>query len=196
MRSRYQPSELRTAKLWWIVSLDFGGRTWRVSQASLSIESTEAGRWLSVSAGLDTAEAQLTAPWMGTAPEQRSISLELSIPELDVGLLLSRNYELDGAPVEVAIWREGDTWEDRLQILRGQITSYEWGAKGEALALEAEGVPAGPINDMAEVFADPQVAARGMRFRPEGAFVDGIASPIVIDGERMAALGGAPVLGG
>ena len=138
MRSRFQPSELRTAKLWWIVSLDFGGRTWRVSQAPLSIESTDAGRWLSVSAGLDTAEAQLTAPWMGTAPERRSISLELSIPELDVGMLLSRGYELDSAPVEVALWREGDQWEDRLQILRGQITSYEWGAKGEALALEAE----------------------------------------------------------
>ena len=30
-------------------------------------------------------------------------------------------------------------------------------------ALEAAGVPAGPINDMADVFADPQVIARGMR---------------------------------
>jgi hypothetical protein len=138
MRTRFQPSELRTAKLWWIVSFDFGGRTWRVSQGCLSIESTDLNRWISVSAGLDTAEAQLSAPWMGSAPEQRSISLEMSIPELDVGLLLSRNYELDGAPVELAIWREGDTWEDRLQILRGQVTSYEWGAKGEVLAIEAE----------------------------------------------------------
>jgi len=138
MRSRYQPSELRTARLWWIVSFDFGGRTWRVSQAPLSIESTEAGRWLSVSAGLDTAEAQLAAPWMGTAPESRSVSLEMSIPELDVGVLLARGYELDGAPVEVTLWREGDQWEDRLQILRGQITGYEWGARGEMLAIEAE----------------------------------------------------------
>ncbi|MBV0913646.1 CaiB/BaiF CoA transferase family protein [Anianabacter salinae] len=30
-------------------------------------------------------------------------------------------------------------------------------------ACEAEGVPAGPINDMAEVFADPQVVHRGMQ---------------------------------
>src|SRR5690606_39492654 len=30
-------------------------------------------------------------------------------------------------------------------------------------ACEAEGVPAGPINDMGEVFADPQIVARGMR---------------------------------
>jgi crotonobetainyl-CoA:carnitine CoA-transferase CaiB-like acyl-CoA transferase len=52
-------------------------------------------------------------------------------------------------------------------------------------ALEAEGVPAGPINTVDEVFADPQVVARGMRIAPEG--VPGVASPIVIDGERMVA---------
>jgi crotonobetainyl-CoA:carnitine CoA-transferase CaiB-like acyl-CoA transferase len=70
-----------------------------------------------------------------------------------------------------------------------------WEAQPLSLALEAEGVPAGPINDIAGVFADPQVAARAMRFRPEGASVDGLASPIVIDGERMVATTGAPPLG-
>lgn len=42
-------------------------------------------------------------------------------------------------------------------------------------ACEAEGVPAGPINDMAEVFEDPQVQARGMRIAPEG--IPGVRSP-------------------
>jgi crotonobetainyl-CoA:carnitine CoA-transferase CaiB-like acyl-CoA transferase len=47
--------------------------------------------------------------------------------------------------------------------------------------LEEAGVPAGPINDLAEVFADPQVIERGMKLmlahpeQPEAAFV---ASPI------------------
>lgn len=50
-------------------------------------------------------------------------------------------------------------------------------------ALETAGVPAGPINAVDEVFADPQVRARGMRIEREG--VPGLASPIVIDGERM-----------
>ncbi len=71
-----------------------------------------------------------------------------------------------------------------------------WDAQPLSLALEAEGVPAGPINDLAGVFADPQVVARGMRFRPEGAAIDAVASPIVIDGERMVAATGAPPLGG
>ena len=81
-----------------------------------------------------------------------------------------------------------------IPLLAGRIAA--WDAQPLSLALEAEGVPAGPINDLAGVFADPQVIARGLRYRPDGAFVDGLASPIVIDGERMAAPTGAPPLGG
>jgi crotonobetainyl-CoA:carnitine CoA-transferase CaiB-like acyl-CoA transferase len=67
--------------------------------------------------------------------------------------------------------------------------------KGELLtALAASGVPAGPINTVAEVFADPQVAARGLRLDFGG--VPGIASPIVIDGKRQVAEKPSPALGG
>ncbi|MBX9881813.1 MAG: CoA transferase [Sphingomonas sp.] len=50
-------------------------------------------------------------------------------------------------------------------------------------ALEQVGVPAGPINNVAEVFADPQVRARGLAITRDG--LPGVASPIVIDGARM-----------
>ncbi|GGO56025.1 Crotonobetainyl-CoA:carnitine CoA-transferase CaiB [Roseovarius pacificus] len=46
---------------------------------------------------------------------------------------------------------------------------------GLLAACEEQGVPAGPINDLAEVFDDPQVRARGMRVDPEG--VPGVRSP-------------------
>jgi crotonobetainyl-CoA:carnitine CoA-transferase CaiB-like acyl-CoA transferase len=59
----------------------------------------------------------------------------------------------------------------------------DWAKADLYEALEAEGVPAGPINTVDEVFADPQVIARGMAILREG--VPGVASPIVIDGERM-----------
>jgi crotonobetainyl-CoA:carnitine CoA-transferase CaiB-like acyl-CoA transferase len=61
----------------------------------------------------------------------------------------------------------------------------QWAKADLYEALEAEGVPAGPINAVDEVFADPQVIARGMRIEREG--LPGIASPITIDGERMVA---------
>ena len=53
-----------------------------------------------------------------------------------------------------------------------------------ARQLEEAGIPAGPINDVAAVFADPQVIHRGMQIEGD---VPGLASPIVIDGKRQVA---------
>jgi crotonobetainyl-CoA:carnitine CoA-transferase CaiB-like acyl-CoA transferase len=59
-------------------------------------------------------------------------------------------------------------------------------------ALEAAGIPAGPINGVDAVFADPHIVRRGLRI--EGG-VPGLASPIVIDGRRQVAERPAPRLG-
>jgi crotonobetainyl-CoA:carnitine CoA-transferase CaiB-like acyl-CoA transferase len=60
-------------------------------------------------------------------------------------------------------------------------------------ACEAEGVPAGPINNMAEVFADPQVVARGLQIAPEG--LPGVRSPMTFSGAELALDRPAPRLG-
>lgn len=57
-------------------------------------------------------------------------------------------------------------------------------------SLEDAGVPAGPINELDDVFADPHVVARGLAITPEGK--KGVASPIVIDGVRMVSDQAAP----
>jgi crotonobetainyl-CoA:carnitine CoA-transferase CaiB-like acyl-CoA transferase len=46
-------------------------------------------------------------------------------------------------------------------------------------ALEAVGVPAGPINALSDVFADPQVLARGMRVDLDAAGIAGGLVPSV-----------------
>ncbi|ODA67086.1 Succinyl-CoA:(R)-benzylsuccinate CoA-transferase subunit BbsF [Methyloligella halotolerans] len=66
--------------------------------------------------------------------------------------------------------------------------------------LQAEGVPAGPINDLEEVFAEPQLAHRKLRIDladdgAAGGTIPGLRSPIVIDGEPMAAERPSPRLG-
>jgi crotonobetainyl-CoA:carnitine CoA-transferase CaiB-like acyl-CoA transferase len=60
-------------------------------------------------------------------------------------------------------------------------------------AFEAAAVPAGPINTIADVFADPQVIARGLKQERDG--VPTVASPIVIDGVRQIADHASPRLG-
>ncbi|MDG4646826.1 CaiB/BaiF CoA-transferase family protein [Roseibacterium sp. SDUM158017] len=67
-------------------------------------------------------------------------------------------------------------------------------SKAELLAAcEAEGVPAGPINDLSEVFADPQVVARGMRTELDG--VPGVRPPFRFSDAEIAAGRPAPKLG-
>ncbi len=66
--------------------------------------------------------------------------------------------------------------------------------KAELLAAcEAEGVPAGPINDMGEVFADPQIVARGMQINAQG--VPGVRTPITFSGAELALDAPSPRLG-
>ncbi|MEM6886758.1 MAG: CaiB/BaiF CoA-transferase family protein [Pseudomonadota bacterium] len=60
-------------------------------------------------------------------------------------------------------------------------------------ACEAAGVPAGPINDMAGVFADPQVQARAMQIEQEG--VPGVRSPLCFSDADLVLNRPAPKLG-
>jgi crotonobetainyl-CoA:carnitine CoA-transferase CaiB-like acyl-CoA transferase len=70
--------------------------------------------------------------------------------------------------------------------------------KLELLArLEAVGVPAGPINTVAQAFDDPQVIARGMRIdaeRPDGSTVPGLRTPIRFSDADLATGRAAPTL--
>jgi crotonobetainyl-CoA:carnitine CoA-transferase CaiB-like acyl-CoA transferase len=66
--------------------------------------------------------------------------------------------------------------------------------------LEAQGVPAGPINDLEQVFKDPQVIHRGMKLElpsdaAKGGTIPGVRTPIVFDGWRAASEHPAPLLG-
>ena len=66
--------------------------------------------------------------------------------------------------------------------------------------LEAQGVPAGPINDVEQVFKDPQVIHRGMKLdlpsaAAKGGKIPGVRTPIVMDGWRAASEHPAPRLG-
>src|SRR6516165_6776830 len=66
--------------------------------------------------------------------------------------------------------------------------------------LEAAGIPAGPINNLQQVFADPQVVHRGMRLElkspaARGGIIPGIRTPIMLDGAPTASERPSPRLG-
>lgn len=72
-------------------------------------------------------------------------------------------------------------------------TTAEWVSQ-----LEAVGVPCGPINDLAQVFADPQVQARGLAMQLPHALaglVPQVASPIRLSGTPVEYRNAPPLLG-
>jgi crotonobetainyl-CoA:carnitine CoA-transferase CaiB-like acyl-CoA transferase len=83
----------------------------------------------------------------------------------------------------------------KLTALTRKLTSKELLGK-----LEAQSVPAGPINNLEQVFNDPQVVHRGMKLSlaskaAKGGSIPGVRTPIVIDGWRAASERSAPLLG-
>jgi crotonobetainyl-CoA:carnitine CoA-transferase CaiB-like acyl-CoA transferase len=88
--------------------------------------------------------------------------------------------------------------ESLIALLSDRIAGW---TKAELIArLETAGVPAGPINTVPEVFADPQVISRGMRVEikaPDaaGGMMPALRTPIVINGEPCVSDRPAPRLG-
>lgn len=71
-----------------------------------------------------------------------------------------------------------------------------WRCSDFASALEENGIPAGPVNAIDQVFRDPQVVARGLQVevREQKGTVPSLASPIVFDGVRAVAGAASPRL--
>ena len=87
-----------------------------------------------------------------------------------------------------------DRVTNRAALTRSLTEATQRWTKADLLAACAmAGVPAGPINDMAEVFADPQMIARGMQIAPEG--LPGVRSPMRFSGADLALDRPAPRLG-
>lgn len=79
-----------------------------------------------------------------------------------------------------------------LTVLLTEVTR-RWTKADLLAACEGQGVPAGPINNMAEVFADPQVIARGLQIAPGG--LPGVRTPITFGNASLSLDHPSPHLG-
>lgn len=87
-----------------------------------------------------------------------------------------------------------DRIANRVEMTRRITDATKRWSKADLLqACEDQGVPAGPINSLDEVFADPQVQARGLQIAPGG--LPGVRSPMTFSGAELALDRPAPKLG-
>ncbi len=70
-----------------------------------------------------------------------------------------------------------------------RVATAAWTRDALLAGLEKEGVPAGPINSVADAFADPQILWRGMAIEPvgdDGIVIPGVRTPIRFSGAGLA----------
>ncbi|MEO0381157.1 MAG: CaiB/BaiF CoA-transferase family protein, partial [Pseudomonadota bacterium] len=90
--------------------------------------------------------------------------------------------------------RNADRVANRDEMTRRLTSATLLRTRADLLAAcEAQGVPAGPINDMSDVMADAQVQARGLQIETDG--VPGIRTPIRFSDSDLAFGRAAPKLG-
>jgi formyl-CoA transferase len=86
--------------------------------------------------------------------------------------------------------------EELVSMIAAQLST--WRSAELTPALEAAGVPCGPINNLAQVFADPQVVAREMRVdvsHPTAGTVPQVRHPVRFSGDAIAPILAPPLLG-
>jgi len=99
---------------------------------------------------------------------------------------------LDGDPAYATNPARVENREALCALISGATSSR---TRAEAIAaLESEGVPAGPINSVADALAEPQVIARGLRIAPEG--IPGLRTPIRFSRSELVLDRAAPMLPG
>jgi formyl-CoA transferase len=89
--------------------------------------------------------------------------------------------------------RHRDVIVPMLEVVMRMRTQAEWLA-----ALEAAGIPCGPINRVDQVFGDPQVLARGMKLdlpHPLSGSVPQVRAPLRLSGSPLSYAAPPPLLG-
>ena len=107
---------------------------------------------------------------------------------------LCRILGLDDMVDDPAYARNRDRVKNRGDMIQRLNDATALRTRDDLLAAcEAQGVPAGPINRLDDVMADPQVVARGMQIELDG--VPGIRAPFRFSDAELALHRPAPKLG-
>ena len=107
---------------------------------------------------------------------------------------LCRLLGLDDMAVASAYAKNADRVANRPEMIRRLTGATSLRTRDDLLAdCEANNVPAGPINDLSDVMADPQVIARGMQIELDG--VPGLRSPFRFSDADLSLHRPAPKLG-
>jgi hypothetical protein len=129
------PSDLREDAIW-LLSLSWAGRTWRVATKPVVVSSdsplgTDTYQY---EGGLGDLDVEHALAVFADSPDERSVSLDLILSDVDVAAVVQDGHDLAAATGELALWLDGTTYEERLVVVRGRVSQPEYGAEGEPIS--------------------------------------------------------------
>lgn len=132
------PAQLAAGDALFAVTIEWAGRAWRWSSAPADVTWTrvdgEAAEAVLLPGGLPMTSVERAMATMSSAPDLRTLSVELVWPE-DVAAIIATGHDLASAVGELAVLTEDMDWRDRVVLLRGAVSQPEYGADGEPVAL-------------------------------------------------------------
>lgn len=131
------PSLLKNgAQVYRLVRIDFAGKNFFFADATVDI-TTESGVSLPHSGDAEIGDVATVLPGVGELSEP--ISLSCSVRDEVLQQLVAIGHRLSSGEGEVSLWVEGTTYETRVVILRGSLSSSVFDGVGDAISIAIEG---------------------------------------------------------
>lgn len=131
------PSLLKNgAQVYRLVRIDFAGKNFFFADATVDI-TTESGVSLPHSGDAEIGDVATVLPGVGELSEP--ISLSCSVRDEVLQQLVAIGHRLSSGEGEVSLWVEGTTYESRVVVLKGPLSSSVFDGVGDAISLAIEG---------------------------------------------------------
>ncbi len=134
--TRWTRAQLLGKTVRWLLVIEYGGRTIRVSTLELDVPSDDGD--LHFSSGLGEVSYSRGVEAFSDAASENSATVEASIDEVDVATMVADGHDLSGARGELSRWIEGTTWEERRVVLAGLLRDPEYGDQHTPLRFALE----------------------------------------------------------
>lgn len=139
MSRGYTAERLRSDPIW-ALAFTFGGRAYRLSSVQ-GFVLDEDGQEDVLYGEIEIPDLQRAADIYALDPAAASVPLDLYLPDTDVPTLYGYGLDLVGVEAELSILFPGDTWEDRLPQLIGQLGGVRYASREEPIRAVLESRP-------------------------------------------------------
>lgn len=129
----YTSAELRGAELHWLLTIQVGGRTIRVSDVACAVSEARTGETHAYSARLVTAEAPRVEIGDGGDLPEASASVAWLQAESDAWGAMADGDDLSDATGELALWVSGLDYATRQVVVAGRLDVTGYGDVGETV---------------------------------------------------------------